>query len=96
MFKREVAKSRAPSSNQIKWNDIPETMKPNRPFFIVVMLMASLVVSAQLKPEFQFGTTRSGKADAPLTIVIPEVPASVTFAGKKIDLDRVEIGRAHV
>ncbi len=49
-----------------------------------------LAASAQLKPTYSNPLTVS-KADAPLTVVVPEVPTSVSFAGKTISFDRVDM-----
>ena len=65
-------------------------MKTTKLLLVMALSMAAIVASAQLKPELKYNTQRTA-GEAPITVVIPDVPASMTFAGKKIDLDRVDM-----
>lgn len=66
-------------------------MKPFR-ILITLALVAGAVLSSsgQLKPEVQY-SYKPTAADALMTIVIPEVPASIKFAGNTITLDRIDM-----
>ena len=67
-------------------------MKKMKYILAATAMLAAMAVQAQLKPEFQLGATGSKTGNATmLTVANPDVPTSVTFAGKKIDLDRVDM-----
>ena len=57
----------------------------------MVAVLVAVAAQAQLKPEFQLKSTDKGGSGGLLTVVNPEVPMSVTFAGKNIDFDRVDM-----
>lgn len=58
---------------------------------LALMLIVAIDATAQLKPEYMPKNKSQSQAGTPLTITTPDVPASITFAGKKIDLDRIDM-----
>lgn len=66
-------------------------MKIYRLSLMVVVAMTVISVSAQLKPEYMPKASAQAKTGQLLTVTTPDVPASMTFAGKKIDLDRIDM-----
>ena len=66
-------------------------MKTMRLLVAVVTVLVAVTTQAQLKPEFQLKSTDKGGSGGLLTVVNPDVPMSVTFAGKSIDFDRVDM-----
>ncbi|MBO4870979.1 MAG: lytic transglycosylase domain-containing protein [Muribaculaceae bacterium] len=66
-------------------------MKTMRLLVAMVAVLVAVAAQAQLKPEFQLKSTDKGGSGGLLTVVNPEVPMSVTFAGKNIDFDRVDM-----
>lgn len=65
-------------------------MTLNTILLAAALSLAAVAGQAQLKPELQYGLNRTA-ADAPITVTIPDVPASITFAGKKFSFDRVDM-----
>ena len=66
-------------------------MKRYSYLLLAAMLTVAIDTSAQLKPEYMPKNKSQSQTGALLTITTPDVPTSITFAGKKIDLDRIDM-----
>ena len=58
---------------------------------IVFTALAALTCQAQLKPEYQTSANQ-GAASAVFNVTAnPDIPSSITFAGEKVDFDRLDM-----
>ena len=62
-----------------------------KPLIITLIALAALTCQAQLKPEYQTSANQ-GAASAVFNVTSnPDIPSSITFAGEKVDFDRLDM-----
>ena len=58
---------------------------------LVLTVLAAITCQAQLKPEYQASASK-GAASAVFNVTAnPDIPSSITFAGEKVDFDRLDM-----
>lgn len=58
---------------------------------LVLTVLAAITCQAQLKPEYQASASK-GAASAVFNVTAnPDIPPSITFAGEKVDFDRLDM-----